>query len=337
MSATWEAPTWQAHMQFNPKCISDTEKRTILLAKARANKIDTLALAGTSVREDKAFLTKDTGAYWRLSWPGPPKHKGRAPADPAAGLEFYANKAKFSEYEIAGFKKSPKGLEGRLGLVRFRRRAGAATSFDITYIIAYAPNNPIGNRDNDTSQQQLFWKTLNKWILELPKRIMLVLGMDANAHVCLDDNHQLQYKQSNSNAPIGPLFPELTNGNGKQLIQCATKGNLAAINTFPHPTQEDELEGPTWGTSQKGVPPPHRIDYILMDHAHKEMIFDIESNKRLEERFRVGDTPDHWPIIVRWKHPGWDQEAKSTIPRTRWDPAKTRRMASDRQFRDEKI
>jgi hypothetical protein len=101
---------------------------------------------------------------------------------------------------------------------------------DYTFIMAYAPVNPSSDAENlPGGLVYRFWETLTEWILDTPKRSILVLSMDGNAHMGKDGNGKLTW----DTCPlIGTHFPEVNNNNGHHFIKLCTRAGLSPINTF---------------------------------------------------------------------------------------------------------
>ncbi|KAH7697187.1 endonuclease-reverse transcriptase [Aphelenchoides avenae] len=173
----------------------------------------------------------------------------------------------------------------RLTYVHFKRAQQP------TWVIsAYAPT-----RDADDAVKDEFYEGLKTLLDRIPRRHIVMLGMDANA----------QFGPAKSSPSLGRWYypAEETNDNGSRLLELAVQYNLCIANTIRRTRRDQRITWTSGATTSRDTKAARRsstlksqIDYLLISSAWAPMVEKAAAVKR------APFPSDHRPVTVRVKN-----------------------------------
>ena len=180
---------------------------------------------------------------------------------------------------------------------------------DITLISAYIPTE-------ESQKSSETWHVLTKFLNSLPRRTMVIAGMDANAHVNMNEPSDHWYQQPRTS----PTQHNKTNDNGRQLItMIQDKGLFIANSKSQHNNWTHQSPDATYTTF---------IDYILVSQTLRNKIQrgggpDYDNILQLR---REGANIDHLPVMQDIQLPYHWRKIKKPLP-PMWDKHKLTQAA----------
>jgi len=148
----------------------------------------------------------------------------------------------------------------------------------LTFISAHSPGEHATSKDKEH-----FWHTLSSEIANLPRRTLIILGVDANGHVGKDSLGQ----------QVGPAGAATTwTDNGRSLAQICYGRDLFLTNTLSN------CKDPGWTWTSRDGRAQTRIDYIAISSW---AVRDLTTNNGVftaTELQRQGSTTDHRPVMI---------------------------------------
>lgn len=316
-------------MGYNPNTLRTPFRLETIVTICARESLDVIALYGT-----REFLATERHAtrvsgYFAWSWnKSAPRHGGDAEGpDPMAGLALLLHESKFSPEDEVTKIPSPTGLEGRIGGVHMRRRTRADWSYDYAFILAYAPTCPR----SDTGWPRIrkarrFWTALRKVVASFSRRCKVCIFIGANGHVGQDSDGVRLCDLPGSDGslpPIGPLYPELINHNGIQMVDLLLAHKMIACSTYD--VGEIPRGGHRLHTWEDHRETPHRIDYVLLNGWLHSCItvcgVDVSLGRSLENVNAKGDPIcDHLPVRVSLSVDPWAPPTVSPhVGKVKWD------------------
>ena len=145
---------------------------------------------------------------------------------------------------------------------------------DIALISAYAPGDHLHRKPRHE-----FWKSLTGTIRQLPKRTILVTGIDANGHIGRDGT-----------GTVGCSGAERWTENGQSLNETAEACNMTALNTQPN------CKNPGWTWKRADGKGNGRIDYLLVSTSRTGQVTSNVGAISWDELDREGSPTDHRPV-----------------------------------------
>ena len=151
-------------------------------------------------------------------------------------------------------------------LMKVRLQLGR--SHGVSFVVAYAPTETTrrGAVNGDMEEKDIFWRTLDTAIRDVPRGDRLVVMMDANARTGV--------RQVGSDPKVlGAYGRDTLNGNGRRLLGLAADNRLAIANTF-FCTPKDGISH-TFEQANKSKQ-QHRLDYLLVRQSDRPRVRDTK-------------------------------------------------------------
>ena len=145
---------------------------------------------------------------------------------------------------------------------------------DVTLVSGYAPGDHLPRK-----LRQPFWRQLEQFLRQLPKRTIKILGIDANGHIGRDGTGM-----------VGIAGAERWTENGHALHDLAETTEMTVLNT------RNNCAEPGWTWQRSDGKGKGRIDYLLVSNSRTGQVTVNSGAVDWVGLEREGSTVDHRPV-----------------------------------------
>ena len=268
---------------YNPHSAWQLDRKQEIAAEFEGYHV--LGLCGTKYRRhhsDPACRVSNVGSFRLYEWGHPGK------SEHAAGVAIYIRAKVFSEYNIRHVYDIPSAYQGRLGILRVKRR-------DVDFCIVVAYPWVQGRTVSERSRIERFWQYIGSIIAGLPHRCVPIILTDANARngLCRGEGGAIVAIDSPA---IGKRTPEMENSSGVAFRNLLEEQHLCSVNSWCAP-------GHTYFGNVVGV--KSRIDHACLPQSLLPSVVSCgvmySVGSRLQRVYGPGKR-DHMPVNMVFRH-----------------------------------